>query len=64
MFIKEQNRLCIKDEFGLRWIEPWGPDALRVRATPLKGFEDDTDISALLDVEQPQIGRASCRERV
>lgn len=55
MFIKEKNRLCNKDEFGLRWIEPWGPDALRVRATPLKGFEDDTDISALLEVEQPRM---------
>lgn len=57
MFFREKNRLVIKDEFGLLWIEPWGTNALRVRATPLRGFEDDADISALLPAEdiRPEI---------
>ena len=33
MFIKEENRLVIKDNYGTVWIEPWGKDSLRVRMT-------------------------------
>ena len=43
MFTQVGNRLCRRGESELLWIEPWGPNALRVRATPLKEFEDDTD---------------------
>ncbi len=52
MFTQIGNKLCRRAEDELLWIEPWGPDALRVRATPLRGFEDDTDISALLPLKE------------
>lgn len=52
MFTQVGNRLCRRGESELLWIEPWGPNALRVRATPLKEFEDDTDISALLPLQK------------
>ena len=33
MFLKENNRLVIKDNSGTVWIDPWGNNSVRVRMT-------------------------------
>ena len=41
MFLKENNRLIIKDWSGTVWIEPWGKDSVRVRMTADRKMDDN-----------------------
>ena len=47
----KENRLIYHYDAEEVWIEPWGADALRIRATKERQMPEE-------------IGRASCRERV
>ena len=51
MFIKENNRLIIKDNFGTVWIEPWGNNSVRLRMTADRVM--DKNDWALLPVTAP-----------
>jgi alpha-D-xyloside xylohydrolase len=52
MFFSEGNRLTFRYDDHTLWLEPWGPNALRVRATKLKAMpsEDWALSEALEDV--------------
>src|ERR1700753_892070 len=41
MFSKEGNRLIFRYDAEKLWIEPWGANALRVRATKLARMPDE-----------------------
>ncbi|KAL2194412.1 glycoside hydrolase family 31 protein [Corynascus similis CBS 632.67] len=41
MFTKQDNRLVYSYDAEKLWIEPWGPDALRVRATQLSAMPSE-----------------------
>ncbi len=58
MFKQVGNKLLRRDDKELLCIEPWGKNALRVRATQLDRFQDDGIYSALLE---PAESRAEIR---
>ena len=41
MFVKENNRLIIKDWNDTVWIEPWGTDSVRVRMTADRKMDEN-----------------------
>ena len=47
MFSKEENRLVFRFDAEKLWVEPWGDNALRVRATKMSSMPDES--WALLD---------------
>ena len=50
MFLTEGNRLVFRYDDHTLWLEPWGPNALRVRATKLKSMPpEDWALSETLE---------------
>ena len=50
MFFSEGNRLTFRYDDHTLWLEPWGPNALRVRATKLKSMPpEDWALSEAID---------------
>ena len=52
MFLKERDRLIRKFDNETIWIEPWGDNSLRVRATLLPEMPDNK--WALLDRQEKE----------
>lgn len=59
MIYERDGKIWREDDKELLCIEPWGPDAVRVRATQCRGFNDE-DLSALLP---PAPSESSVTER-
>lgn len=52
MFSQQENRLIYRFDAEHLWIEPWGPNALRIRATHQRQMPDD---AWALDEEPPAL---------